>query len=289
MTRIPTRALPLLSPVMIAAGCCPPQLGEWVRPPLGAVVVGSFGAHSRRGRRAVLQETVGGVRYTPTTARVSIAAVLRRWGRVWAQSPVPVIVSLVGETPESFGQAAAALEGARGVIAIELALGWRTDEDTPPLCFEPALVTRSVAAVRRACQFPVLVKVAYDTPDLAATLAACAAVRAIAATLGGGVPISPLALIGPSEPMGSSYAGGSAGVLCGPATFPLIRERVRQAAANTPLPIIASGGVATPAHALALLAAGAAAVQVGSALLANPAAAADLAAQISWNVPPSSS
>ena len=101
---------------------------------------------------------------------------------------------------------------------------------------------------------------------MAALLAALASAGAVAATLGGGLPAS-----GPD---------GGEGYLVGPATFPVVLALVQQLADAAPLPILAGGGVASAAEARAYLRAGAAAVQVGSAHLANPYAAWNVAAAL---------
>jgi dihydroorotate dehydrogenase (NAD+) catalytic subunit len=67
----------------------------------------------------------------------------------------------------------------------------------------------------------------------------------------------------------------------GPATFPVVLALIARLAGQSPLPLIACGGVARVEAARAYLAAGAAAVQVGSAHLAQPDAAEVICAALS--------
>ena len=104
-------------------------------------------------------------------------------------------------------------------------------------------------AVRRACALPVWAKLPADTPAATSVLAALASAGAAATSFSGGLPVG-----GPD---------GTGGYLVGPATFPVVLALVQQLAAESPLPIIAGGGVVSPVEARAYLRAGAAAVQVG--------------------------
>jgi dihydroorotate dehydrogenase (NAD+) catalytic subunit len=74
---------------------------------------------------------------------------------------------------------------------------------------------------------------------------------------------------------------GDSGRLSGPALLPVTLRAVWDLHAELPeVPLVAGAGVRTAADAVALLAAGATAVQVGSALLADPAAPATVATGI---------
>jgi dihydroorotate dehydrogenase (NAD+) catalytic subunit len=257
-------SLHFLSPVVAAAGTFAlswPAGRLSAGDGIGAIVTPGYGPRSRAGRPTTLQETPAGVLYSPSTAWVGIREGVRRQARLWQTSSVPVIVNLLGDTPEDFAAAAAYLEGVRGPIAIEINLAHASGGGERPLGDDPQLTSRSITSVRQVCQLPVIVKLPFDPPDLEAVLRACAAARAVAVTLSGGVPV------------GDAY-------LIGPATFPLVLERVRRIAPLSLPPVIACGGAASARQARAYLDAGAVAVQIGSAHLANPRAATDIAAQL---------
>jgi dihydroorotate dehydrogenase (NAD+) catalytic subunit len=237
---------------------------------LAGIITGGVSLRSRGGAPPRLIETPAGVLYRRGAARLGVAAALRRHGRAWAAAPVPVIVNLVADAADEFAAAAAALAGARGVAAVELDLAGPDAATGRPFGHDPLATGRLVRRVRQACTLPVLVKLPADAPALADSVGAGAAAGAAAAVVAAGLPAG-------ERPAGE---GALAGALVGPATFPVILGLVGQIAPQASLPVIACGGVATAAHAARYLRAGAAAVQVGSAHLANPRAALDVAAAL---------
>lgn len=258
MSAVKLGPLRLPAPVMAAAGAGgfgPPPAGAADQlPPLGAVVTPGLAHRTRRGRAPRLVETVAGAVYHPGTAQLGVAEAVRRYARAWATSPSPVIVNLQATVGAEFPAAAAELEGVPGVAALELNLASVEDATGLPFAHQPALVRQLIGAVRRSCAHPILAKLPTDTPALTASLDACAAAGAVAVTLGAGLSLAE-------------------GYLVGPATFPIVLALVAGIAGEAPLPIIAAGGVGSAAHARRYLEAGAAAVQVGSACLADPLAA----------------
>ena len=265
-------ALRLAGAVIAAAGTGGIPAGSAPRPaeaPLGAVVTASLSYRSRAGRPPRLVETAAGAVYVPGAAQTGVRQALRRQARGWADSPFPVVVSLVGDSAGSLAAAATELEGVRGVAAIEVNLAAFEEASGAPFGHDPAVAAQSVRAVRRACALPVWAKLAVDLSDAPGTLAALAAAGAAASTIGGGVPAA-----------GPAGNAGYPGYLVGPATFPIVLALVQRLAAEAPLPIVACGGVVSAVEARAYLRAGAVAVQVGSAHLANPGAAQDVASAL---------
>jgi dihydroorotate dehydrogenase (NAD+) catalytic subunit len=218
---------------------------------LGAVVTRGVGARSRSGGPPRLVESPAGVIYAPGGARLGASAAARRYSHAWAASPVPVVVSLESDEGAGFVVSAAELEGVRGVSALELNLASVNAATGAPFGHVPAETGQIVREVRRVCQLPVLAKLPADSPDPELVLDVCAAAGAAGVVLACGLPV----------------AGGT---LVGPATFPLVLALVRRLAPGAPLPVVACGGVATADQAMAYLRAGASAVQIGSAHLANP-------------------
>jgi dihydroorotate dehydrogenase (NAD+) catalytic subunit len=242
-------ALRLANPIIGAAGAFGLTAvvpGAAQGDPLGAVVTASVSYRGHPGAPPRLVEAAAGAIFAPAGERTGIRRALGRCARLWATSPGPVVVSIVGESPGEVGAAAAELEGVRGVAAMEL------------LIDDPDLIAETVRAARRACALPVWVKLHPDLPNLAVTLGAAASAGAAAATIGGGLHAA-----GPS---GDGY-------LVGPATFPVVLASVQQIAPVAPLPLIVGGGIVSAEQARGYLRAGATAVQVGSAQLANPLAA----------------
>ena len=118
---------------------------------------------------------------------------------------------------------------------------------------------------RAATDLPIVVKLTPG-PDIAKVARAVADAGADALTVGGGVPAAAF-----DGRAGHSRLGSSAAMLSGPAILPIALRAVAEASAKARVPVIGCGGVTTLADVLDMLAAGASAVQVGTAALADPA------------------
>ena len=239
-------------------------------PPVAAVTAG-ITWRSHGGRPPRLLETPAGAVYLPGSAGLGVDRALSRYARLWAARPAPLVVSVRGGAAAEYALVAAELEGVPGVAALELDATAPDGASGAPLGHDPVALRRLLAEVRRTCDLPLLVKLPADLPDAAAALRAAAAGGAVAATLTGGLA----AVAGPDE--GEAPAPGW---LVGPATFPAVLHLVTRLARGAPLPLIACGGVAGVEQARAYLRAGAAAVQVGSAHLADPQAASTISAAL---------
>jgi dihydroorotate dehydrogenase (NAD+) catalytic subunit len=76
---------------------------------------------------------------------------------------------------------------------------------------------------------------------------------------------------------GRPALGNTTGGLSGGALMPVNLALVWKVAGHVSIPVVGSGGISDTGDALEFLAAGAAAVQVGTALFANPEAPAEIA------------
>ena len=251
-------ALPLSSPVLAAAGCAPIStlLQE---ASLGGVVTPSYLIRGRGGPPSNVRETAAGILFQPSTGASGIREAMRRHAHAWEAACTRVIVSLLVDERGGYVEAAGELAGVRGPAAVELNVAWGAADGL--VAEDPQLVRQMLRRVRQVCRLPAIVKLPYDLADPEEAIEACAEGGAVGAVVGAGVPTGD-------------------GMLLGPATFPLVLELVRRLARDAPLPVLACGGIATAAHARAYLDAGAAAVQVGSAHLANPHTAADIAHEL---------
>jgi len=178
-----------------------------------------------------------------------------------------VIANVWGDLEEDYATVVRALEGAEGIAAIELNIscpnvlqGGMLFGNSPPL-------TRSlVSRVRAATKRPLIVKLSPNAPDL---------VESARAAREGGADILSLVntfvgmAIDPetARPRISFGTGG----LSGPAIRPLAVRMVYQVARALPdVPLMGIGGIAELSDVLEFLAAGAAAVQVGTANFKDP-------------------
>jgi dihydroorotate dehydrogenase (NAD+) catalytic subunit len=134
----------------------------------------------------------------------------------------------------------------------------------------PEAAGRLVALVRRASVLPLIVKLPGHAPDLLALARAAVESGADALALIDGLPAA-----APGADGKLAY-----GLLCGPAIRPLALALVATVCAAVEVPVIGMGGVGSAADARAMLAAGATAVGLGTALLADLRAAARIAADL---------
>ncbi|WP_235735133.1 nitronate monooxygenase [Nocardioides alcanivorans] len=176
------------------------------------------------------------------------------------------IASLAAGTAAEWAELAHLLSHAPGLRGLELNLaadaGLLTDTS-------PQHLQQVVAAVRARVPtgLPVIAKLGFDTDGLVASARAVVDGGADAVTVGGGLP--------------ALMPDGRLGSLVGPAIQPVALRAVASVHTALPdVPVLGAGGIRSAAGARAFLSAGASAVQIGSALLADPTAAAHIAADL---------
>jgi dihydroorotate dehydrogenase (NAD+) catalytic subunit len=256
--------LALKRPVMAAAGCFGYGL-EYARlvdiDGIGAIVTRST---TLRGRRVAhppqLIETPAGVLAAGAWPDPGLARVAERYAPVWAAWATPVVLSVFGDAPDEYAAVASALEGVEGIAGLELNLATHA-----------ATAARITSAVRAATQLPLLAKLPPTGTGLAALARSVADAGADALTL----IASPRGLA--ADPRSGELAEGW---LSGPALLPFALAHVNDVAAVVGVPVIGCGGIATANDARQFLAAGAIAVQVGAALLADPNAVVRIGAEL---------
>jgi dihydroorotate dehydrogenase (NAD+) catalytic subunit len=266
-------ALTIASPIIAAAGSLgygievARHLGLGARPAahgLGALVTRSTSLRPRKARPLPdMIETPAGLLYRGQEHNPGLRAVRERFAPIWATWELPIVVSLWGEGAAEVVEAAMLLEGVEGVMGVELPLAAHG-------ALTPEAAGRLVAAVRRATMLPLIVKLPGQAPDMLALARAAVEHGADTLALIDGLPaVAPL-------------PGGvlAEGLLCGPALAPLALSLVAAVCSEVAVPVIGIGGVRTPDDARAMLATGAAAVGLGSALLVDLRAAARIAAEL---------
>ena len=183
---------------------------------------------------------------------------------------VRVIVSIAGATMGEYADLARRLSRAPGVTGLEVNVG-APDEVGAGLfeVREPYHAASVIAAVRREfpADLPVLAKLRPDVSRIVEGSRACHEAGATAVVIGNAVP--------------AAFPDGRAGGLSGPAIAPIALRCVAAVHDALPdLPTIGCGGVRDVASARSYLAAGATAVQVGTALLHDPTTVARLRADL---------
>ena len=185
-----------------------------------------------------------------------------------AELGVPLWVSVGGFAVEDY--VAVAEQVSRDEVeALELNLSCPNVDEVPEN------VGEVVAAVREVTAKTLYAKLAAAVADLAATARAAEAAGADGLSLVN--TVRGLAL--DERTLLPVLARGSGG-LSGPALRPVALAAVYTCFRETRLPIVGMGGVATGRHALELLAAGASDVAVGTALFADPGAAARIRSEL---------
>ncbi len=188
-----------------------------------------------------------------------------------------VIANVWGDIEEDYVAVVRALEEAEGLAAIELNISCPNVEKGGMLFGNSPQATASlVSRVRAATPRPLIVKLSPNAPDIVSSARAAhesgADVLSLVNTFVG-MAIDPET----GRPLLSFGTGG----LSGPAIKPLAVRMVFQVARALPeVPIMGIGGISQLSDVLEFLAAGAAAVQVGTANFKEPGVSARLVAEL---------
>ncbi len=269
-------AFPL--PVLAASGC----LGTGGEPTvvdlrrLGGVVTRSLTLEPRRGAPTPrMAETPSGLLSWTGLQNPGVEGFLVEDLPRLEQAGVPVVASIAGGGVEEFLRVTSLLQHRPGIVALEVYLGAPDEERGRGRPFAARLdrAVEVVGAVARMSRLPVFAKLPYLEPDLVETARACVRAGAHGLTLIGGVP----GLAVDAERLRPELAA-PIGLLSGPAIKPIALAAVHRVARELPeVPIMGVGGIATGRDAVEFLLAGAWAVQVGTAMLIDPAAPVEIA------------
>lgn len=270
----------LRSPVMTASGCggdgrALARFGDLTA--LGAFVTASVTRDGSGGRPLPrLVETPSGVLTGTGLPGAGLTAFLADELPWLLRAQVPTIVSIAGATLGEYAELATAIGAVPDILGIEVnlsasepAAGALRADLARGFARDPVQASRAIAVVRRdtPSEIPVLAKLWPGISAIAEMAAACVQSGADAVVLPGSLPglaIDPRTL----RPM----LGGGSGVLSGPAVLPVGLQAVWEVRRSVPEAcIIGAGGIRSAADVLAYLAVGADAVQIGTALLMDPA------------------
>lgn len=179
-----------------------------------------------------------------------------------------VIASIGGETAEELEQLLGALGGENGVGAFEVNFSCpNVAAGGARYWADPARLEATVRRLRPLTARPLIAKLSPDVTDIRETARACEAGGADALTcvntfVGMAIDLERM----------RSKLGKATGGLSGPAIKPMALARCHEAAHAVRIPVIGSGGISSARDALEFIAAGAAAVQVGTATFVEPGA-----------------
>jgi len=264
------RGLVLRNPILVASG----TFGYGVEyaavvdiERIGAICCKGTTLRPRQGNRPPrVTETPGGMLNSIGLQNPGVDAVLERYAAQWAGWQVPVIVNVAGESIEDYVGVVRKLDLVPGIAGVELniscpnvgkgGLQFAIDQEAA------AAVTR---AVRRATELPLIVKLSPNVADIRPIAAAIADAGADALSA-----INTLSGMALRPDRTGPFLGNTYGGLSGPAIKPVALRIVYEVAQVVGIPIIAIGGVTGLDDVLDYLAAGAVAVQVGTAIFADP-------------------
>ena len=183
---------------------------------------------------------------------------------LWDHWGATVLISFSADSASQFGEMAAMAQGAAGFQAIELNLSCPNIESGALFSHSANLTAAAVAAVKANNSLPVLVKLAPNVPDITEIALAAVDAGADALTISNTLPAMKID-IKTRRPVLGNVTGG----LSGEGLRPVSLALVYRAAQAVDVPIIGVGGIFTGEDALEYILAGATAVQIGSANLAN--------------------
>jgi dihydroorotate dehydrogenase (NAD+) catalytic subunit len=267
---VPDRGLVLANPVMVASG----TFGYGIE--YGDVVdVGRLGAicckgttlRSRVGNPTPrVTETPGGMLNSIGLQNPGVDAVIEKYAPLWQVWQTPVIVNVAGESIADYVEVATRLDGVPGVAGIELNISCpNVGKGGIQFAIDASAAGAVTAAVRRATSLPLLVKLSPNVADVRPIARAIEEAGADALTA-----VNTLSGIAVDPSRKRPFLGNTFGGLSGPAIRPVALKVVYEVAQVVSIPIVAIGGIVSLADVLDYFAVGAVAVQVGTAIFADP-------------------
>jgi len=271
-TRVTVGTVTLPNPVIAASGTFGYGLefaGVVDLAAIGAICVKGLSLEPYPGKPAPrLVECPGGMLNAIGLQNVGVEAFLRERLPALVRAGARVVANFWGDAPEEFAECAARLDGAPGVLALELnAASPNRPEWGRIIASDPVALSAVVRVVRRRVRLPLWVKLSPNVSDI--TAVGCAvegegadALCAINTLRGMAVDLES------RRPRLRSVTGG----LSGPAIKPVALAMVYALARSVRIPVVGIGGIRTGEDALEFLCCGARAVQVGTATFYDPRA-----------------
>jgi dihydroorotate dehydrogenase (NAD+) catalytic subunit len=211
-------------------------------------------------------ETPGGMLNSIGLQNPGVDAVIAKYAETWVGWRVPVIVNVAGESVADYVEVVRRLEGVPGIAGIELNISCpNVGRGGLQFAIDAGAAAEVTAAVRRATDLPLLVKLSPNVADVRPIARAIADAGADALTA-----INTLSGIAVAPSRQRPLLGNTYGGLSGPAIKPVALRIVYEVSQVVDIPVVAIGGVTELADVLDFLAVGAAAVQVGTAIFADP-------------------
>jgi dihydroorotate dehydrogenase (NAD+) catalytic subunit len=184
-------------------------------------------------------------------------------------------VSVMGFSHDELAELVGRVGERDEVAMIELNVSCPNVETGLVMGADPAETMRAVERTRALTDKPLIVKLTPNASEPQAVAAAAQAAGADAVSL-----INTLKGMALHPRTRTPWLGGGSGGVSGPAVRAVALEQVYTVARAVDIPVIGMGGVQTGRHAADFLAAGAAAVAVGTESFRDPAAGARIADEL---------
>jgi dihydroorotate dehydrogenase (NAD+) catalytic subunit len=267
--RHPKRLI-LSNPVIIASGIAGYgiEYGEIADiQKLGAIICKGTTLMPKKGNaQPRLVETAGGLLNSIGLENIGVDALIGEKAPVWARWRIPVIVNVAGETIDEYVAVTSKLEGVPGISGIELNISC-PNVSAGGIAFgvDPKLAAQVTSVVKAATTLPLIVKLSPNVTDIKEIALAVEGAGADAISL-----INTLKGMAIDIEQRRPCLGNIVGGLSGPAIKPVALYMVFEVASVTHVPVIGCGGIACAEDALEFIMAGATAIQMGTASLADP-------------------
>ncbi|HET7727052.1 MAG TPA: dihydroorotate dehydrogenase, partial [Candidatus Limnocylindrales bacterium] len=165
------RGLVLPNPILVASGTFGygVEYGDVVDvQALGAICCKGTTLRPRIGNPTPrVTETPAGMLNSIGLQNPGVDAVIEKYGSTWAGWRVPVIVNVAGESVADYVEVARRLDGAPGVAGIELNISCpNVGKGGLQFAIDPDAAGAVTAAVRRATDLPLLVKLSPNVADI---------------------------------------------------------------------------------------------------------------------------
>jgi len=263
-------SLQLRNPVLVASGIIGYGI-EYARlvdlDAIGGIVTKTVTRHARAGNpppRVV--ETASGMLNSIGIENPGLEGFLESKVPILRELPCAVVVSVEGEDVREFCELVEGVSRVGVAHAIEVniscpnvgphGLRYSTDAD---------MAREVMTAIRPLTTLPLIAKLTPNVTRIADIAAACESCGADAVSLVNtfvGMAVDSIS----RKPILGTVVGG----LSGPAIKPLALAKVWEVAQAVDIPVIGMGGITSPADAVEFILVGSTAVQVGTALFANP-------------------
>lgn len=272
--------LELDSPVVIASGVWPYEERFWSADKLagiGAVCTKAISLNARCGNSGVrVWEAGAGMLNSIGLQNVGVDSFLENYHARVARCGKPAVANVVMEREYETEKTLAKLQDAGGMAAAELNISCpNADGDGMAWGTNDCDAARAVRSARSAWKGQLWVKMTPQSPDPVRVAQAIEAEGADALVVGNTWLGMAMDMVNGKPAFERIVAGYS-----GPAVFPLALRLVWQVCGTVKIPVVACGGVTTASDCAAMMLAGAAAVEVGTAFFRNIKTGAGICAEL---------